>query len=73
MAAKFMSLRNLRFLLYEIFDLASLTRHDYYHEYDRKMLDMILQAASELAERLLWPLVTTDGLTVEMEESFFSD
>ncbi|MCU0596123.1 MAG: acyl-CoA dehydrogenase [Desulfobacterota bacterium] len=55
MATKFMSMRNLRFLLYEVFDLASLTRHDYYREYDRKMLDMVLQAASELAERLLWP------------------
>ena len=55
MATKFMSLRNLRFLLYEVFDLASLTRHPYYREYDRKMLDMVLQAASELAERLLWP------------------
>ena len=55
MAAKFMSMRNLRFLLYEVFDLASLTRHAYYREYDRKMLDMVLQAASELAERLLWP------------------
>jgi alkylation response protein AidB-like acyl-CoA dehydrogenase len=55
MASKFMSMRNLRFLLYEVFDLASLTRHAYYREYDRKMLDMVLQAASELAERLLWP------------------
>jgi alkylation response protein AidB-like acyl-CoA dehydrogenase len=55
MATKFMSMRNLKFLLYEVFDLASLTRHSYYREYDRKMLDMVLQAASELAERLLWP------------------
>jgi butyryl-CoA dehydrogenase len=55
MATKFMSMRNLRFLLHEVFDLASLTRHDYYREYDRKMLDMVLQAAAELAERLLWP------------------
>ena len=55
MATKFMSMRNLRFLLYEVFDLVSLTRHAYYRQYDRKMLDMILQAASELAERLLWP------------------
>jgi alkylation response protein AidB-like acyl-CoA dehydrogenase len=55
MATKFMSLRNLRFLLHEVLDLASLTRYPYYREYDRKMLDMVLQAASELAERLLWP------------------
>jgi butyryl-CoA dehydrogenase len=55
MASKFMSMRNLRFLLYEVFDAISLTRHPYYSQYDRKMLDMILQAAFELAERLLWP------------------
>ena len=55
MATKFMSMRNLRFLLYEVFDSVSLTRHPYYQQYDRKMLDMVLQAASELAERLLWP------------------
>jgi butyryl-CoA dehydrogenase len=55
MPGKFMSMRNLRFLLHEVFELESLTRHDYYRQYDRKMLDMILQAASELAERLLWP------------------
>jgi butyryl-CoA dehydrogenase len=48
-------MRNLRFLLYEVFDLTSLTQYGYYREYDRKMLDMVLQAASELAERLLWP------------------
>jgi len=42
-------------LLYEVFDAVSLTRHPYYAHYDRKMLDMVLQAASELAERLLWP------------------
>jgi len=55
MAKKFMSMRNLRFLLYEVFDVVSLTRHAYYGQYDRKTLDMVLQAASELAERLLWP------------------
>ncbi|MCF8130835.1 MAG: acyl-CoA dehydrogenase [Deltaproteobacteria bacterium] len=55
MAEKFMSMRNLKFLLYEVFDAASLTRHSYYEEYDRKMLDMVLEAAEELARGLLWP------------------
>ncbi|MFO7601285.1 MAG: acyl-CoA dehydrogenase [Candidatus Desulfacyla sp.] len=55
MAEKFMSMRNLRFLLYEVFDGVSLTRYDYYGAYDRKMLDMVLQAAWELAQGLLWP------------------
>ena len=55
MTEKFMSMRNLKFLLYEVFDAASLTRYPYYAEYDRKMLDMVLQAAEELARGLLWP------------------
>ena len=55
MASKFLSERNLRFLLFEVFDVASLTQYDTYKEYDSKILDMILKAAMELAEGLLWP------------------
>jgi butyryl-CoA dehydrogenase len=55
MASKFFSERNLRFLLYEVFDVASLTQYNYYREYDDKMLEMVLKAATELAEGLLWP------------------
>jgi butyryl-CoA dehydrogenase len=56
MASKFFSERNLRFLLYEVFDAVSLTQYDYYKEYDGKTLDMVLKAAMELAEGLLWPI-----------------
>jgi butyryl-CoA dehydrogenase len=56
MASKFFSERNLRFLVYEVFDAVSLTRYDYYKEYDGKTLDMVLKAAMELAEGLLWPI-----------------
>ena len=55
MTEKFMSMRNLKFLLYEAFDASSLTRYSYYEEYDRKMLDMVLDAAKELAQGLMWP------------------
>jgi len=54
MASKFFSERNLRFLLYKVFDVVSLTRYDTYKEYDGKSLDMVLKAAMELAEGLLW-------------------
>ncbi len=54
MASKFFSERNLRFLLYEVFDVVSLTQYDYYKEYDGKTLDMVLKAAMELAQGLLW-------------------
>ncbi|HUL36989.1 MAG TPA: acyl-CoA dehydrogenase [Thermodesulfobacteriota bacterium] len=56
MASKFFSERNLRFLLYEVFDATSLTQYDYYKEYDGKLLDMVLKAAMELAEGLAWPI-----------------
>ena len=56
MASKFISERNLKFLLHEVFDVASLTQYDYYKEYDAKMLDMVLKAAMELAEGLFGPI-----------------
>jgi butyryl-CoA dehydrogenase len=56
MASKFFSERNLRFLLYEVFDVETLTRYDTYKEYDAKTFNMILKAAMELAEGLLWPI-----------------
>jgi alkylation response protein AidB-like acyl-CoA dehydrogenase len=56
MASKFFSERNLRFLLYEVFDVVSLTQYDYYKEYDGRTFDMVLKAAMELAEGLLGPI-----------------
>jgi len=55
LAEKFLSERNLMFLLHEVFDVSSLSRYAYYREYDRKMLDMVIQAALELARGLLEP------------------
>ena len=56
MASKFISERNLKFLLHEVFDVGALTQYDYYKEYDGKMLDMVLKAAMELATGLFWPI-----------------
>ena len=54
---KFISERNLRFLLYEVFDLESLTDYPYYQEYNRKMFDMVLDAAVKLSKDLMWPIL----------------
>lgn len=54
-ATKFFSKRNLKFLLYEVLDVESLTRYEYYKDHNKKIFDMVLQAAAELAENLLWP------------------
>ncbi len=56
MAARFLSERNLKFLLYDVFDVVALTQYGYYKEYDGKTFDMVLKAAMDLAEGLLWPI-----------------
>lgn len=56
MATRFVSERNIRFLLYEVFDVESLTGYDYYSQHNRKMFDMVLDAAVKLARDLLFPL-----------------
>jgi butyryl-CoA dehydrogenase len=56
MATKFISERNLRFLLYEVFDAESLTKYEYYQEHNRKLFDMVLKAAVKLAKDLLFPV-----------------
>ena len=56
MAAKFVSERNIKFLLYEVFDVESLTEYDYYSEHNRKMFDMVLKAAIKLGKDLLFPI-----------------
>ena len=56
MAAKFISERNIKFLLYEVFDVESLTEYEYYREHNRKMFDMVLKAAVKLGKDLLFPI-----------------
>ncbi len=56
MATKFFSDRNLKFVLYEVHDVVSLTQYDYYAEHNRKMFDMVLKAAGKLGKDLLFPV-----------------
>jgi len=55
-AKKFVSERNIKFLLYEVFDVESLTKYEYYQEHNRKMFDMVLKAAVKLGKDLLFPI-----------------
>jgi alkylation response protein AidB-like acyl-CoA dehydrogenase len=55
LAAKFVSERNLKFLLYEVFDVESLTKYPYYSEHNHKTFDMVLKAALKLGKDLLFP------------------
>ncbi|MFW5874922.1 MAG: acyl-CoA dehydrogenase family protein, partial [bacterium] len=56
MASRFVDERNLRFMLHEVFDAGSLTGYDYYSQHNRKMFDMVTDAALKLAKDMLFPL-----------------
>jgi butyryl-CoA dehydrogenase len=56
MAEKFISFRNLKFLLYEVFDVQSLAGRPYYRQHNRNTFDMTLNAAMKLSYRLLKPI-----------------
>ncbi len=55
MAVKFVSERNIQFLLYEVFDVVSLTEYEYYSMHNKKMFDMVLKEAVRLAKDILLP------------------
>ncbi|MCG6911536.1 MAG: acyl-CoA dehydrogenase [Deltaproteobacteria bacterium] len=56
MAKKYFSDRNLKFLLYEVFDTEALTRYEYYGDHNRKTFDLVLDSAGKIAKDLLWPI-----------------
>ena len=56
MATKFVSERNLKFLLHEVFDVESLTQYEYFQDHNRKTFDMVLKAAIKLGQDLLYPI-----------------
>jgi len=55
MTEKFLSRRNLKFMLYDQFDCERLTQYPYYGEHNRETFDMVLDAAHKLARELLRP------------------
>lgn len=54
----FYSKRDLRFQLYEVLDTASLTHYPYFQDHSRDSFDMIIEAADQIAEKMLFPLLT---------------
>lgn len=56
MADKFISIRNLKFLLFEVFDVLSLSEYPYFSQHNQKMYNLVLNAALKMSSRLLHPL-----------------
>lgn len=54
---KFISQRNIRFMIKEVFDAESLTNHEYYSKHNSKMFDMVIDEALKLALKLMYPVL----------------
>ncbi len=55
MAEKFISLRNLQFLLYEHLDTTALTKYSYFEDHSRETFDMVLETAMRMGKGILFP------------------
>ena len=56
MATKFASERNLKFLLYEVLDIESLTKLEYFQDHNREIFDMVIDTAMRLGRDQLFPI-----------------
>lgn len=68
MANEYISMRNLKFLVHEVFDIASLSKYEYHSDYNSEMFDMILDTAKELADAEMFPYyVEMDKMNPKLE------
>ena len=54
----FYSKRDIRFQLFEVLNTESLTEYPYFQDHNRESFDMVLEAADQIAEKMLYPLLT---------------
>jgi butyryl-CoA dehydrogenase len=58
MAEKFISVRNLQFLLYEVFDSIALTKYPYFEDHSKDTFDMVIETAMRMGKDLLYPYLS---------------
>jgi alkylation response protein AidB-like acyl-CoA dehydrogenase len=54
---QFVSMRNLKFLLYEVFRIEDLIGYPYYQEHNREIFDLTLETALKMGQDLLGPVL----------------
>ena len=69
MADQYVSVRNLRFLLHEVFKVSELSRFEHYEHYDREAADMTIDASKQLSDKLLFPILTE----MDRNKAYFSE
>ncbi|WP_337041630.1 acyl-CoA dehydrogenase [Emticicia sp. 17c] len=57
MAKNFFNKRNVNFLLYEVHKAEDLAQHGYFSDHNRETFDMTIDAATQIAENLMFPFL----------------
>lgn len=57
MEEKFISRQTLNFLLFEMLEIQKLSQHEYFNEYNKEALDMVLGTANKIAVDLMRPFL----------------
>ena len=55
MSDTLVNLRDIRFVLYEMLDVETLTKYDYFADHSKETFDTVLDAAYQLAREVCWP------------------
>ena len=66
---RYISLRNLQFILHEVLDLTQLQASDRFSGYDNEAIDLSLEAARQLADKYLYPAYRK----MDRDKAHFSD
>ncbi len=56
MSNTYVSVRNIKFLLHEVLQVASLNRFPYFADYDEDAVDMAVEAAQQIGDTYLYPI-----------------
>ncbi len=59
MGDRFLSLRNMKFMIHEVLNAEVLTQYPYYHDHGGEDFDLVLETATKIGERLLRPNLKT--------------
>jgi butyryl-CoA dehydrogenase len=55
MAEQFINLRNLEFLLYEMFDATQLTKYPYFADHSKETFDLVISTAMQMGKDMIFP------------------
>lgn len=55
MLEQYASMRNVRFLLHEVFKVSELTKYERYQDYDKEAFDIMLDASKQISDTYLFP------------------